>query len=897
MKLPSELHNNIVHFLTSLPNIEDEKSRRALINRASLDQRLQRRISVAGSAEQCFQALVPTLFRYGKLEDERYALEAVLEAAKEAVGQDRKDSCNTLLDKARPFLHYSEEKHAAKPRKIGMILIVLLLIGTGAFFGYDLFFPEIPEPPLFIVENPYVRPETPVYILAVNDSSRRKEPLYVKWDHLIFANAAIPDQDSQTFRWTFDLKQRLQPKDLQDGHHALEAGFAVDAFCPPLKVSISTEQPIVEAEIGIEPDHPETITIDGIAASKLQDPDETLKVDVFFDYEGYPVSFPLPVERKLDDEGRIYFEFETNIEGLPTIPPDDPRYDKPFFAFQVTDQAGNDFAHAMSYAQFMAPGMQRIRANRMADIQVQKYPDADLAFTTVEFAVVPRPPFNEFDGKPAIWLQADAHSTDLTELSWVSELNKHYDRLLPTIIFEDDKTITVVVDRTSYTRKNPPLERDVNYKARQFDQDGQPYDSNIVLVPARQTPTPEPTPTPSQEGKSTPTATPTLEITVTPTPTPLLPTQTPTLTPEPTATSTPKPTPTLTPEPTATPTPEPTPTLTPESTATPTPEPTATPTPEPTATPTMSPVERLLQQAEEYMQRQRFTTPEGENAFEVYKEVLAIDPANRKARDGMQRMLQTYQEWGSADCEKVKTYYPRYLLIAEYLIETLNDEDTRQEANTIETRLQTCEATPTPSPTPATTPTPEPTVTPTPESTPTVTPVPSPTPTPTPETVIIKLRSEPLTVSDEDKTRVFGLKADNETYSFTVWRPVKYIQNDFQDQGEVVFDRATGLMWQKSDSDEYLTHENAQTYCENLKLANKDDWRLPTVEELLSLMEPERKSNNLYIDPLFNVNISWYWSIDKRSSSSAWHVYFNLGTVYWGHVYSQHGVRCVRSGQ
>ena len=131
------------------------------------------------------------------------------------------------------------------------------------------------------------------------------------------------------------------------------------------------------------------------------------------------------------------------------------------------------------------------------------------------------------------------------------------------------------------------------------------------------------------------------------------------------------------------------------------------------------------------------------------------------------------------------------------------------------------------------------------------------------------------------------------------------VENLFEDQDEVIFDRATMLMWQKSESPSTLAHSNANDYCANLILVGHDDWRLPTIEELLSLFEPERQTNKLYLNPIFSVvHYAWYWSADLDQAkigdfaNLAWGVDFRLGFVRSEFV-SPGGIctRCVRVGQ
>lgn len=165
------------------------------------------------------------------------------------------------------------------------------------------------------------------------------------------------------------------------------------------------------------------------------------------------------------------------------------------------------------------------------------------------------------------------------------------------------------------------------------------------------------------------------------------------------------------------------------------------------------------------------------------------------------------------------------------------------------------------------------------------------TPAVIPQPTKTSLRSKPLTVSDDEFKEVFKLDEDR--------RPRKYIENDYEDLGDVIIDHATGLMWEKSGSDEQLTYQQAQAYVEKLnheRFGGYENWRLPTVDELISLLEPEKQSNGLYINPIFDATQQWCWSADKHSSGAAWIVYFNLGNVDWNTI-SLYYVRCVRSRQ
>ena len=114
----------------------------------------------------------------------------------------------------------------------------------------------------------------------------------------------------------------------------------------------------------------------------------------------------------------------------------------------------------------------------------------------------------------------------------------------------------------------------------------------------------------------------------------------------------------------------------------------------------------------------------------------------------------------------------------------------------------------------------------------------------------------------------------------------------------VLIDRATGLMWQQGGSSEGMNYEKAQEYIADLnrrKIGGFDDWRLPTLEEAMTLMEPQKQSNGLYIEPIFDKTQRWIWTADRRKASFAWVVNFYYGRCYdFYHVYGDTFVRAVR---
>jgi hypothetical protein len=158
-----------------------------------------------------------------------------------------------------------------------------------------------------------------------------------------------------------------------------------------------------------------------------------------------------------------------------------------------------------------------------------------------------------------------------------------------------------------------------------------------------------------------------------------------------------------------------------------------------------------------------------------------------------------------------------------------------------------------------------------------------------------QLRSKPMTVSYEEALKAFKLKVSD-----GLWKPLEYIQNDFKDNGDgTVSDYATGLMWQKSGFDNYMSYKDTEAYVDELnsrKFAGYSDWRLPTVDELKSLLTPKEMNGDLFIDPIFDKTQRWCWTSDKRASGGVWLVDFYDGDVYW-YDDDRYYVRAVRSRQ
>ena len=120
------------------------------------------------------------------------------------------------------------------------------------------------------------------------------------------------------------------------------------------------------------------------------------------------------------------------------------------------------------------------------------------------------------------------------------------------------------------------------------------------------------------------------------------------------------------------------------------------------------------------------------------------------------------------------------------------------------------------------------------------------------------------------------------------------------DNGDgTITDPVTGLIWQKEDDGTTRTWEAAITYCEGLSLSGYDDWRMPNVRELNSIVDFSRY--HPAIDPVFsNTKTSRYWSSTTLLGNPAWAWYVNFddGTTlpFYNYKSDSYYVRAVRAG-
>ena len=114
----------------------------------------------------------------------------------------------------------------------------------------------------------------------------------------------------------------------------------------------------------------------------------------------------------------------------------------------------------------------------------------------------------------------------------------------------------------------------------------------------------------------------------------------------------------------------------------------------------------------------------------------------------------------------------------------------------------------------------------------------------------------------------------------------------------VVVDLCTGLMWQQVPDDREFTFEDAADYCDDLALAGESDWRMPTLRELLEIVDYDRW--NPAISWLFRGASARYWVDEPFAYDPGdmhWAVDFLYGEVAFASPRSEYLVRAVRDIQ
>ncbi len=108
-------------------------------------------------------------------------------------------------------------------------------------------------------------------------------------------------------------------------------------------------------------------------------------------------------------------------------------------------------------------------------------------------------------------------------------------------------------------------------------------------------------------------------------------------------------------------------------------------------------------------------------------------------------------------------------------------------------------------------------------------------------------------------------------------------------------DSSTGLMWQDNSDAKTLklNWQDAVEYCQELNLDGYNDWRLPSIKELQTLVDISRHAPTIK-EGFNNINSNNYWSSTLYDSDSRWFIDFFYGNVGGTANTYKNNIRCVR---
>jgi hypothetical protein len=132
------------------------------------------------------------------------------------------------------------------------------------------------------------------------------------------------------------------------------------------------------------------------------------------------------------------------------------------------------------------------------------------------------------------------------------------------------------------------------------------------------------------------------------------------------------------------------------------------------------------------------------------------------------------------------------------------------------------------------------------------------------------------------------------------YNPAGNTEKYLVDNGDrlTVSDLTTNLMWERSGSDinSIRTIQKRIKEFNEKKFEGFDDWRLPTIDEGLSLLEKVKNEKDLYLHPCFSMAQPFIFTADQRDPGGHWFIDFAQARVFWASGFNPGGFgRVVRS--
>ena len=118
---------------------------------------------------------------------------------------------------------------------------------------------------------------------------------------------------------------------------------------------------------------------------------------------------------------------------------------------------------------------------------------------------------------------------------------------------------------------------------------------------------------------------------------------------------------------------------------------------------------------------------------------------------------------------------------------------------------------------------------------------------------------------------------------------------------DAVLDKETGLVWERSPQTTGVSASNVRMTCANKAVGGRKGWRLPSLPELASLVDPSVASPGQILSsghPFLNVQPTNYWSASANAENPSlmWGVGFGNGAVLGLSKAFDQRAWCVRGG-
>ena len=162
------------------------------------------------------------------------------------------------------------------------------------------------------------------------------------------------------------------------------------------------------------------------------------------------------------------------------------------------------------------------------------------------------------------------------------------------------------------------------------------------------------------------------------------------------------------------------------------------------------------------------------------------------------------------------------------------------------------------------------------------------------------LRNKPKRIAHDDVVNMiknydfYDIDVNQKGQNFTQTYQVKTIQGD-----KIVLNKSLGLMWEIGGSKDTISYKNVKRFIKEFnqkRYAGFCDWRLPTLEESMSLIKPQQDDEDLFIDKVFDEWQDDIWTSDTLNGIyNIWVVDFKFCNCHYSTLLAKIYVRATRS--